>query len=502
MADDVGDILGVQQPGTPVSRTPRSKSAAKELKSPLMMNVSGVFSPQISGLKEKRIVQQKVQRWGWVGFTCPVRDDDFVFHHWAPVDGNNENELATSNFDSLHQKRIKVFQYNNIEYNTLIVQLPNSMESNYDRSTLNDKYLWTRQETDQLFLLCKSYDLRFVVIHDHFQSCRETGEVPTIEQMKNRYYTVARILLESRAAKKNQLNKIDKHPLIVANYDYGLEVRRKSQIESVIFNRSAESEQRENEIKEKLKRIDEIKKRRAEEEKKERLAQKKREKKEQDTQKKLERERKKQERLKKLEEQRLANAQNPSEATTIVIEETSSIETTSDKISSARKPPRTPRRKAQKPKSDATISSEPVIPQKYVDLDLVDEGMVSSTSFSSENTISDVTRKLKSGVHTRSDLMLACAAPDQADRMEYILREIALLRPMPTLRIHQVMDEMRERVTEILELENKLKKIEKKAASSGGSKKRDADFTPDGKRRKSTSSSSSSSRPKKKQKNS
>lgn len=42
--------------------------------------------------------------------------------------------------------------------------------------------MWTKEETDQLFDLCKQFDLRFIVIADRFPSSR------TVEELKDRYY--------------------------------------------------------------------------------------------------------------------------------------------------------------------------------------------------------------------------------------------------------------------------------------------------------------------------
>ncbi|KAL7603183.1 hypothetical protein Lser_V15G16737 [Lactuca serriola] len=48
---------------------------------------------------------------------------------------------------------------------------------------------WTKEETDELFDLCERFDLRFSVIADRFSSSR------TMEELKNRYYSVSRTIL-------------------------------------------------------------------------------------------------------------------------------------------------------------------------------------------------------------------------------------------------------------------------------------------------------------------
>lgn len=54
---------------------------------------------------------------------------------------------------------------------------------------------WTREETDYLFELCKTYDLRFFIIHDRWDLSRfENAKTRSIDELKDRYYKVTGIL--------------------------------------------------------------------------------------------------------------------------------------------------------------------------------------------------------------------------------------------------------------------------------------------------------------------
>lgn len=68
--------------------------------------------------------------------------------------------------------------------------------------------------TDELFELCKLFDLKFIVIQDRF------SHKMTVEDIKQRYYSVAKVLLHVRA--KGNLAAIRDHPLMKLNFDYGL----------------------------------------------------------------------------------------------------------------------------------------------------------------------------------------------------------------------------------------------------------------------------------------
>lgn len=150
---------------------------------------------------------------------------------------------------------------------------------------------WTKEQTDELFALCRQFDLRWPVIADRLSFDK------SIEQIKDRYYSIARALIDVRANTDELKKKAKTHPIVTNAYDYGSvcdgcivwsivflyspyvskhflntcidhEVKRKQQLERM-FARPREEEEKELYIREQLKKIEAIKKRRQEEAKKE-----------------------------------------------------------------------------------------------------------------------------------------------------------------------------------------------------------------------------------------
>ena len=160
-----------------------------------------------------------VRKWIWSPFRNPARSDTqrgsleentqqgLVLHHWRPLAPNEENndeahlEEAWSPFNTSSQ----VFHYSTEEYNQY----------------LRDDD-WSKEETDYLIEMCETYDLRFIVIADRYEW---QGKERSIEDLKSRYYTIARRLLRER----------------ISNDD--LETRQ-AQLQTFAFDRNQESERK------------------------------------------------------------------------------------------------------------------------------------------------------------------------------------------------------------------------------------------------------------------
>ena len=82
---------------------------------------------------------------------------------------------------------------------------------------------WTLEETDHLLDLCTRLDLRFVVIADRFSNGGEWAE-RNVEEVKDRYYQVARRLLLERGTGSNE--ELD-HPILRDPYRVVNEIERK-----------------------------------------------------------------------------------------------------------------------------------------------------------------------------------------------------------------------------------------------------------------------------------
>lgn len=53
---------------------------------------------------------------------------------------------------------------------------------------------WTRAETDHMMVLAKRFDLRFAVMYDRWN--RDKYQERSVEDIKERYYNIANILLK------------------------------------------------------------------------------------------------------------------------------------------------------------------------------------------------------------------------------------------------------------------------------------------------------------------
>ncbi|KAB1216435.1 DNA methyltransferase 1-associated protein 1 [Morella rubra] len=166
--------------------------------------------------------------WQWLPFTNSARKDSLQLYHWVRV-VNGVPPTGDYSF-AKYNKSVDVFKYTDEEY---------------------EKYLtdpmWTKEETDQLFDLCQQFDLRFVVIADRFPSSR------TVEELKDRYYSVARAILIARAPSPGDVSG---HPLVKEPYNVAQETDRKRAL-SMVLSQTKHQERKDAEVLAEAKRITE-----------------------------------------------------------------------------------------------------------------------------------------------------------------------------------------------------------------------------------------------------
>lgn len=221
MAEDAKEILNIER---------GDKKRKIDVVSREVLNLTGGFPPImpthsrkfIQGLKEKRIPQAPVDKWIWTPFTNSARKDDLVLYHWRKA-SEEPGDYAFAKFN----KEIEVIELAEEDYD--------------DIETSN----WTKEATAHLWSLCKQYDLRFVVIQDRWND-EEYGE-KTIEDLKERYYSVARALLEKRGNKDHSICKLPFN----ANY----ERKRKALMEKYLL-RSHEQDDEERNLIEEMRKLD------------------------------------------------------------------------------------------------------------------------------------------------------------------------------------------------------------------------------------------------------
>ena len=154
--------------------------------------------------------------WVWASFSNPARKDNLKLVHWQRAEDVNKDY----DFAKLNQN-IDIVEFTKDEYDKLIK--PNDRNWNYEQTC----YLWE---------LIKRYELRFIVIMDRFDE-EKYGE-RTVESLKDRYYSVARTILENR--------KMFDHPIIKSGYNYEQEMKRRTYLEKTMNKSFAELKEENN----------------------------------------------------------------------------------------------------------------------------------------------------------------------------------------------------------------------------------------------------------------
>lgn len=117
---------------------------------------------------------------------------------------------------------------------------------------------WDKTETEVLFDLCERFNMRFIVIADRFAeelkekvdkiNCTEAAKVSssakgrkrevkasekkilkdrTVDELKDRYYSVSREVLKFRGD--------DDNPIVKKPFNFEMEVRRKNNLEKIFM---------------------------------------------------------------------------------------------------------------------------------------------------------------------------------------------------------------------------------------------------------------------------
>jgi len=182
--------------------------------------------------KTKKTFDTKAERWVKRGFTNSARSDALVLHHWDKESASEDRDYYFTKFN----ETLFVASYTAEEY-----------EAHFTDAS------WTKEETDLLIDLCKQFDLRFIVIADKFQ---QVYPGKTIEELRDRYYTIARKKLElGLEGKKNLESSTPDMHLFKYKFNIEHERKRKEQAE-MLFSRSGEEIEEEKRLFTEYKRIE------------------------------------------------------------------------------------------------------------------------------------------------------------------------------------------------------------------------------------------------------
>ncbi|KAE9611872.1 putative transcription factor MYB-HB-like family [Lupinus albus] len=232
MAMDSKDILGLPKNSFPIQTQQKQIHIKPDSISHEVYALTGGLAPLMPSLDfsqlQKRPLSHEKVTWKWLPFTNSARKDDLQLCHWVRV-VNGDQPTGDYSF-AKYNKPIDITRYTEEEY---------------------EKYLtdpmWTKEETDQLFDLCESFDHQFIVIADRFPSSR------TVEELKDRYHKVSRAIL---IARNPSFGDVAVHPL-KEQYNVLQEIERKRAL-SLVLSQTRKQEQRDEEILAEAKRITEL----------------------------------------------------------------------------------------------------------------------------------------------------------------------------------------------------------------------------------------------------
>uniref|UniRef100_T1JA74 DNA methyltransferase 1-associated protein 1 n=1 Tax=Strigamia maritima TaxID=126957 RepID=T1JA74_STRMM len=170
-----------------------------------------------------KLGMKKVRPWRWIPFTNPARKDGAILHHWRRV-ADEGKDYPFARFNKT-------------------VQVPSYTETDYQQYLHVDG--WTRAETDHLFDLCRRFDLRFIVIHDRWDS--DTFSKRSVEDLKERYYNVSNLLVKARSSGSAEIK--------LRVFDSEHERKRKEQLRR-LFDRTPEQIEEEQMLINELRKIE------------------------------------------------------------------------------------------------------------------------------------------------------------------------------------------------------------------------------------------------------
>lgn len=239
---DIKDIMGMSRggPATEKQEKPKEQKLVKPKGMSreafaLLSSTHPLVPSQLMGELKKSEAKERPKKRGqvtfqWQEFDNPGRSDGLKLKHWvkcykdaatgkvAPA----EKEYAFSKYN----KSTKIVKYDDDEWNTFLAA---------DSS-------WSREETDYLLELVESLDMRWLAIADRYSF--PGGQDRSIEDIKSRYYSVARQLLLGR---EGGPDAVANHPLIKHPYSAQHEKERKRGLE-LLMARTPEQDAEEDVI--------------------------------------------------------------------------------------------------------------------------------------------------------------------------------------------------------------------------------------------------------------
>lgn len=223
-------MLGINIEKIKDKKKEKDKKSKKELN--FLKENDNLFSLPTSS-KTINVNNKNSSIWRLVKFKNKCRNDDLILKKWKKIGYKNdkiqfnENAIEDDYTFEKFNKKLNIVKYDDEFYNKQI-------------KNMNLK--WTKEETDYLFNLCEKYECHFIIIYDVY----DTKYSRTIEEIKDRFYSVSKKVVEDAYDQKIKLeeskkikNNTDliklkegkaKHPLVKFTYNMEADIERKNTI--------------------------------------------------------------------------------------------------------------------------------------------------------------------------------------------------------------------------------------------------------------------------------
>ncbi|KAL9621066.1 MAG: hypothetical protein Q9160_004451 [Pyrenula sp. 1 TL-2023] len=306
---DAREIMGMPSAGGPVQPPPKKAKVVVGPRATGMkreiLDLQGDHAPPIpltnNKYKSKPAYMNKAFRpkhWELRPFQNDARNDGLVLRHWKRKRPESEamvlNGSTRRDGEDIHMEDAgtgqegergaqptSVLRYDDefpMEKFNIKVNVPSYADEEYEQLLKSDD--WTKEETDYLMDLCKTYDLRWFVIGDRYEKTEiplpphirdelasnddamaiDSSDMPTVypdrtlEELKARYYSISAKIIE----KSKPIDRMDgrewKNWELAKEYDRAQETQRKRLAES-LFARSEDEAVEEKLLLAELKRI-------------------------------------------------------------------------------------------------------------------------------------------------------------------------------------------------------------------------------------------------------
>ncbi|VWU49474.1 conserved protein, unknown function [Hepatocystis sp. ex Piliocolobus tephrosceles] len=223
------DMLGINVDSIKNKKKEKEKKSKKELN--FLKGSDNLFSLPTSS-KNINFNNKNVSLWRLVSFRNMCRKDNLILKKWKKIGYKNDKVLFNEN--SIEDDY--TFEKFDKKMNILIYD-----DELYEKEIKNMNFKWSKEETDYLFKLCEKYECHFIIIHDVYDNSKYNR---TIEEIKERYYSVSKKIYEDMFNKKIKLEESKKiknnndilklkeakakHPLIKFNYNMDADIERKN----------------------------------------------------------------------------------------------------------------------------------------------------------------------------------------------------------------------------------------------------------------------------------